>query len=305
LILVFFGPFSKLTETIYKAPYFMAPEVFEEKYSSKADIWSIGCVAYQMAMGTPPWKSLGLSNPVSLFSHISKSTGPPEPFSVRPDTDISIIEENFHVEAFKKLVARCFERNPENRPEAKEILHDTLFKTVRTAACDDQSDCSRLFSPSSDRTFDSLASPSLGTSVSPIRPSPRRTHSIGSPMTPFLSPPLPRKMTKSRLSSPIISPIADPSEWPTWARNKHRGAIGAKEIIPKTNESRQSDSMMDSLNFSDDDYISLLDKSINPFLHSTDSSEKNLTSSMAQASLRGLQFVNSTSTADKKRDLDS
>jgi serine/threonine protein kinase len=279
----------------------MAPEVFEEKYSSKADIWSVGCVAYQMLMGTPPWKSLGLSNPVSLFNHISRTTGPPEPLLMSPNANTPTAEEKFLVEAFKRLVVRCFERNPENRPEAKDIVHDTLFTAIRMAACDDHSDCSRLFSPSSDRTFDLLASPSFGANVSPIRPSPRRTQSIGSPMTPFLSPPLPRKTSKSRLSSPIVSPIADPSEWPTWARTMHKAATRTQDIIAKTDEGQKSNSMIDSLNFSDDDFKSLFDKSLNSFIPSTELSEKNLTSSSAQASLRGLQFVNSTSTTDKKR----
>lgn len=40
--------------TVRGTPYFMAPEVFEERYTSKADIWGIGCVAYQMITASPP-----------------------------------------------------------------------------------------------------------------------------------------------------------------------------------------------------------------------------------------------------------
>eukprot|EP00532_Pseudo-nitzschia_australis_P004032 CAMPEP_0168201928 /NCGR_PEP_ID=MMETSP0139_2-20121125/23993_1 /TAXON_ID=44445 /ORGANISM="Pseudo-nitzschia australis, Strain 10249 10 AB" /LENGTH=125 /DNA_ID=CAMNT_0008127567 /DNA_START=83 /DNA_END=460 /DNA_ORIENTATION=- len=53
--------------TVRGTPYFMAPEVFEEKYSAKADIWGIGCVAFQMATAKPPWKELGFTNPISLL----------------------------------------------------------------------------------------------------------------------------------------------------------------------------------------------------------------------------------------------
>jgi len=63
--------------TVRGTPYFMAPEVFEEKYSAKADIWGVGCVAFQMVTAMPPWKELGFSNPISLFNHIKKQNGSP------------------------------------------------------------------------------------------------------------------------------------------------------------------------------------------------------------------------------------
>ena len=37
-----------MTMTLRGTPYFMAPEVFEERYGVEADVWSVGGVAIQM-----------------------------------------------------------------------------------------------------------------------------------------------------------------------------------------------------------------------------------------------------------------
>jgi len=41
--------------TMSGSPYYMAPEVFLQKYNSKIDIWSMGVVLYIMLSGKVPF----------------------------------------------------------------------------------------------------------------------------------------------------------------------------------------------------------------------------------------------------------
>ena len=44
------------------APYYMAPELFQETgvYSFASDFWSLGCLLYEMATGKPPFNTSSL-----------------------------------------------------------------------------------------------------------------------------------------------------------------------------------------------------------------------------------------------------
>jgi serine/threonine protein kinase len=222
----------------------MAPEVFQEKYSTKADIWSVGCVAIQMASGNPPWKDLGLTNPVSLFQHITQSSGPPEMNVIEADFTCGVRDGQHKLSLFKNLVSCCFERVPEKRPCSGDLLVNTFFAEECSVSMDDPSDNGfGLFSsPASNSKVHGQTmsmSPNWAGNLSPIQRFPIRRSLSGSGMirSPMFSPPLPRRSTGKSANllrsdhSPIpySSPIPDDCEWPSWARKKPPVKLIAEE----------------------------------------------------------------------------
>lgn len=62
-----------MAETLCGSPLYMAPEILRyEKYDAKADLWSVGAVLYEMAVGKPPFRA---QNHVELLKRIERSKG--------------------------------------------------------------------------------------------------------------------------------------------------------------------------------------------------------------------------------------
>lgn len=85
-------PFSQTyVESVIGTPEFMAPELYEEKYTEKVDIYSFGMCVLEMATGEYPYSEC--ENVGQVFRKVclhcksyTQASGPERPGGVRPQT---------------------------------------------------------------------------------------------------------------------------------------------------------------------------------------------------------------------------
>ena len=64
-------------------PYYASPEVWKDQpYDHKSDIWSLGCVLYEMTTLKPPFRANDMNG---LYKRVLKGTYPKIPSSYSPD----------------------------------------------------------------------------------------------------------------------------------------------------------------------------------------------------------------------------
>ena len=84
----------------------MAPEMIAEKPSTtKVDMWALGVIIYELFSNQLPFKGPTFNDTMNL---IREKEPAPLPSTVSP--------------FIKEIIAKLLDKNPENRPEAKELL---------------------------------------------------------------------------------------------------------------------------------------------------------------------------------------
>jgi eukaryotic-like serine/threonine-protein kinase len=117
------GQAAGLTEIGFAVgtPQYMAPEQIaaDPDVDHRADLYALGCVAYELLVGEPPFAGLG---PTALLrAHLIQNV---EPVSAKR-ADVS--------ESLSTLIARCLAKDPANRPpNARDVL--SVLDDVSTAS---------------------------------------------------------------------------------------------------------------------------------------------------------------------------
>lgn len=108
-------------------PYWMAPEVIHSHngYGFKADIWSFGITALELAHGRPPLSHLPLSK--SLLLKITKRFRFSDYEKHKKDKQ----KKKKFSKAFKDMVALCLDQDPTKRPTAGKLLKHPFFKNSK------------------------------------------------------------------------------------------------------------------------------------------------------------------------------
>ena len=113
--------FSELLEgtqqynSVLGTPHWMAPEVIRQEGAGlAADIWSFACTVVEMATGAPPWSHI--RDPTAVMFHVASANEMPAiPESLSP--------------IGKEFLRLCFQRDPNKRPTAAELLMHPFVST--------------------------------------------------------------------------------------------------------------------------------------------------------------------------------
>jgi len=98
--------------TFCGTPYYLAPELWEnKKYSKKADVWSVGVLLYEMLALKRPYTA---QNMRGLMEKVLEGKFPPTP--------------SHYSKEMQGLVAFILDRDPDKRPSMSQILQHSYMK---------------------------------------------------------------------------------------------------------------------------------------------------------------------------------
>ena len=103
---------QKYAQTQTGTPYYCAPEIWEDKpYDYKCDIWSVGCILYELCTHHPPFRGTSLRD---LYQNVMK--GRYEPISNAYSSDL------------RNFIGKMLILDPRKRPTVSDLLNTEIIK---------------------------------------------------------------------------------------------------------------------------------------------------------------------------------
>ena len=98
---------SQFVKSVVGTPFYLSPELCLEKpYNHKSDVWSLGCLLYELCARAPPFKE---SRTAELYAAIASSEPPPLPLVYSAD--------------LRNLVFKLLRKDFRERPSLEKILN--------------------------------------------------------------------------------------------------------------------------------------------------------------------------------------
>ncbi|KAL5598956.1 hypothetical protein BROUX41_003725 [Berkeleyomyces rouxiae] len=101
--------------TYVGTPYYMSPEICAaERYTLKSDIWSLGCIIYELCMRAPPFDA---RSHYQLVQKIKDGQYPALP--------------NIYSPELRDAIDACLRKSPDARPSTHDLLHIAQIRLTR------------------------------------------------------------------------------------------------------------------------------------------------------------------------------
>ncbi|KAG5938221.1 hypothetical protein E4U53_008062 [Claviceps sorghi] len=101
--------------TYVGTPFYMSPEICAaEKYTLKSDIWSLGCIMYELCAREPPFNA---KTHYQLVQKIKEGKVPTLPEMYSPELN--------------QVIRSCLKVNPDRRPDTAQLLELPVVKLMR------------------------------------------------------------------------------------------------------------------------------------------------------------------------------
>ncbi|PTB64730.1 kinase-like protein [Trichoderma citrinoviride] len=101
--------------TYVGTPFYMSPEICAaEKYTLKSDIWSLGCIIYELCAREPPFNA---KTHFQLIQKIKEGRVAPLPEMYSPELN--------------QVIKDCLKVNPDRRPDTAQLVHLPVVRLMR------------------------------------------------------------------------------------------------------------------------------------------------------------------------------